>query len=89
MGKVELFVGQLLAALAGHGQRQVTGLLRDRMISFTQIGQDEIFHTDEAKDRHTLSGRNRTVLMSLGIFDLESCVGGTPWDSFSTPTQLS
>lgn len=26
------------------------------------------------------------VLMSLGIFDLESGVGGTPWNLFSTPT---
>lgn len=65
------------------------GLLRDRMIYFTLIGQDEIFHTDEAQNRHTLCGRNRMVLMSLGIFDLENCVGGTPWDSFSTPIQLS
>lgn len=89
MGKVELYVGQLLAALAGHGQRQVMGLLRDRMIYLTLIGQDEIFHIDEAKNSHTPCGRNRMVLMSLGIFDLESCVGGTPWDLFSTPTQLS
>lgn len=89
MGKDDQYVRQLLAALAGRGQRQVTKLPRDRMIYFTLIGQDEIFHTDEAKTRHTLCGMNRMLLMSLGIFDLESCVGGTPWDSFSIPTQLS
>lgn len=27
------------------------------------------------------------ALLSLGSFDLESCVGGTPRDSFSTPTR--
>lgn len=53
---------------------------------FTLIEQDEIFHTDEAKNGHTLCRRNRMVLMSLGIFDLESGVGGTPWNLFSTPT---
>lgn len=38
MGKVELCAGQLPAVLAGHGQRQVTGLRKDRMRYLTLIG---------------------------------------------------
>lgn len=38
MGKVELCAGQLPAVLAGHGQRQVTGLPKDRMRYLTLIG---------------------------------------------------